>query len=366
MGVYDLVIVGSGPAGNSAAMVASRLGLRALLIDKFRHPRIKPCGGGLTPKTMALAKVLGFSLEEVIEHECREVAVVNWAGSFILHSETPLISVSRRERLDEYMFNEVLRMGVDYVRDEVVGVRQRGDGVEVLGKGGVYEARWVIGADGAPSRIARSIGIGPRSSAIALMTMARGSLSIDACILDFTRIKWGYAWVFPVSGGLYDVGLGSAVKGKYMGLLDKYTSELGLAHGRIMGHLITYRPPNTPGLGRVMLAGDALGIADPVTGEGIFHAMLSGSLAALSLRFSEPLDKYRLFISSLIEDHYSALKVAYMVYGLDSLILSRYLGLTAFKYPRVIRLIEDSIKGQVTYWQILRGMLRQVPRFITF
>lgn len=360
-----LIIIGSGPAGNTAAIVASRLGLRVTIIDKARHPRIKPCGGGLTPKTIALFKLLNLDPGEVIEHECREVLVVTYAGSYMLRFREPMIRVSRRERLDEYMFNEAINNGVEYVNDEVLRVKEDHGKVEVIGKEGVYEAEWVIGADGAPSRVGRSVGIVPRANAVALMSISSGNLNLpDSCILDFTRIKWGYAWVFPLSGGDYDVGLGSAIKGRYTNALLNYIGELGLRPGKVMGHLIPYKAPPTVATRRVMLTGDALGLADPVTGEGIFQAMLSGALAALALKSSNPSERYGQSILSYLNDKPYALAVAYLVYGADSQLLSRFLGLTGFSQAGVVGIIERATSGKLTYRDALMNMVSSIGRFI--
>ncbi|ABW02020.1 geranylgeranyl reductase family protein [Caldivirga maquilingensis] len=361
--MYDLIIIGSGPAGNAAALVASRLGVRALIIDKSKHPRVKPCGGGLTPKTIALSRILGLDLSEVIEHECGEVLVVTHAGSFVMRFKEPMIRVSRRERLDEFMFNEAVNNGVEYVNDEVLRVRETPSKVEVIGRSSVYEAKWVIGADGAPSRVGRSIGVMPRSNAVALMNIASGNPIIntgDACILDFTRIKWGYAWLFPLSHGEYDVGLGSALKGRYSNLLLSYVNELGLKPGRLIGHLIPYRPPNSASTRRVMLTGDALGLADPVTGEGIFQAMMSGALAALSLRSSNATEYYDSIITSYLRDNQYALTVAYVVYGLDSQFLSRFLKITGFSEPGAVRIIEKVTGGKLTYRDAVKEVIKSM------
>ncbi|WP_291765729.1 geranylgeranyl reductase family protein [Caldivirga sp. UBA161] len=361
--MYDLIIIGSGPAGNTAAIIASRLGIRAMIIDKARHPRVKPCGGGLTPKSIALSRILGLDLSEVIEHECNEVVVVTHAGSYIMRFKEPMIRVSRRERLDEFMFNEAVNNGVEYINDEVLKVKETANKVEVIGRGGVYEAKWVIGADGAPSRVGRSIGIMPKSNAVALMNIASGNLGIntgDACILDFTRIKWGYAWLFPLSRSDYDVGLGSALKGRYSDLLLSYINELGLKPGRLMGHLIPYRPPNLASTRRVMLTGDALGLADPVTGEGIFQAMMSGALAALSLRSSNPTEYYNSMMANYINDSQYALMVAYIVYGFDSIFLSRFLGVTGFSKAGAVNIIEKVTGGKLTYRDAVKEVVKSI------
>ncbi len=361
---YDLIVVGSGPAGLAASIVASRLGLRVLLIDRYRHPRVKPCGGGLTQKSVAILRILGFDPAEVVEFECREVAIASFSGTYIVSHGEPLIRVSRREHFDERLFKYALSMGVDFVKDEAVGLRQFKDYAIVYGRESSYEARWVIGADGAPSRIGRLIGVTPRSHALALMSIAKGPQP-NLCLIDLTRVRWGYAWAFPLSSSEGDVGLGSAQWGRYVGVLEGFIRGLGMRPGAILGHMIPYRPPRRPGSGRVMLAGDALGVADPVTGEGIAQALLTGSLAALSLKSTDPLAKYGLLVRDLINDLWMGVKVSYAVHLVDVQLASRFLGTSALGFREALGALVRALEGRITYMDILRNMHKLAIRRLT-
>ncbi|MGC9154010.1 MAG: FAD-dependent monooxygenase, partial [Vulcanisaeta sp.] len=155
---YDVIVVGAGPSGSVAAYVAARLGLRVLILDRFRFPRIKPCGGGLTQKSIALLRGLGIDLDGVIRDTCRKVVVINNAGSFLLTDNEPIISVVSRDEFDNYLLSNALEMGAEYIVDRVIRIDAHEDYVNVVGINNTYTGKYVIAADGANSIIAKQLG----------------------------------------------------------------------------------------------------------------------------------------------------------------------------------------------------------------
>ncbi|BDR91614.1 geranylgeranyl reductase family protein [Vulcanisaeta souniana] len=358
---YDLVIVGAGPAGSTAAYVAARLGLRVLIIDRFRFPRMKPCGGGLTQKSSLLLRNLGIDLSSVIKYECRRVAVINNAGSFVLTDNEPIISVVSRNEFDNYLLTSALEEGADYVIDRITSFNVGNDHVNVVGVGNTYIGKYVIAADGANSIIAKRLGNDIRKyNAIAYMTISHGNYD-DLCMIDMTRIKWGYSWVFPRGGNEYDVGIGSILWSNYRTQLIKYVSEVGLNAGVVLGHPIPIRPRKILTSKRIVLTGDAGGFADPTTGEGIFYAMYTGTLAVLALRRSSNPSEFSRNYLRLIEPVIKNLSLAYYlslsVYGIDHLAMGR-LGISAFSMPNTRGLIRRIMSGKTWYSQVPLSLLR--------
>lgn len=363
---YDLIIVGAGPGGSTAAYVVSKLGLKVLILDRFNFPRYKPCGGGLTPKTIALMHGLNIDPEPVIRNGCTETALINWAGTYMVSNydnNEPIISVTSRDHFDYYLLNTSLMQGVEFLKDRVVGIKETKDGVVVRGFNDEYVGNYVIGADGANSIISQSIGNDINGGrAIALMTIAHGRVLHDnVCVIDMTRIKWGYAWSFPRGKGEYDVGIGSLRWSNYRDYLRNYVKELSLKEGVIYGHPIPIRPKGRLASKRVLLVGDAGGFADPTTGEGIFYAMYTGTLAALAIgkaRLREPSLTYLDLIKPLVKNLRLAYELSLTVYGIDTLVMSNYFGITAFSYEGTLRLISRVMSGRSWYVDALKSLIK--------
>ncbi|MGC9152953.1 MAG: geranylgeranyl reductase family protein [Vulcanisaeta sp.] len=358
--VYDVIVVGAGPAGSMAAYVAAKLGLKVLVIDRFRFPRVKPCGGGLTQKSVTLLRAMGIDPEPTIRGSCNNVIITNYAGSFLLTDKEPIISVVSRDEFDNYLLTNALNEGVDYLVDRVIKVNVSNDRAIVTGLNDVYVGNYVIAADGANSVIARQIGNDIRKdTAIAFMSIARGDFLNDLCIIDMTRIRWGYSWVFPRSNNEYDVGIGSIYWGNYRTQLTRYINELGMREGVILGHPIPIKPRDTLTSKRVVLVGDAGGFADPTTGEGIFYAMYTGVLAALASRRSinpvEFVPKYLGLIKPLIKNLSLAYYLSLSVYGIDNLIMGRA-GLSAFSNTG--SLIKNVMSGRTWYQQAIKSIIK--------
>lgn len=364
---YDVIVVGAGPSGSIAAYVAARLGLRVLVIDRFRFPRIKPCGGGLTQKSVALLKGLGIELSGVVRDVCRKVAIINSAGSFLLTDNEPIISVVSRDEFDNYLLTKALEAGANYVVDRVVGVEVRNDYVNAIGMDNAYVGKYLIGADGANSIVAKQLGNDVRrGTAMAFMTVARGNglndngLN-DLCVIDMTRVKWGYSWVFPRGDGEYDVGIGSIRWGNYREPLIKYVHDVGLQESEIRGHPIPIRTRDRIASKRVVLVGDAAGLADPTSGEGIFYAMYSGALAALALKHSsnptEFMSNYLGIINPLIKNLSLAYYLSLGTYGIDHLVMGR-LGISAFSMPNTRNLIKRIMRGGTWYYQVPMSIIK--------
>ncbi|ACB40657.1 geranylgeranyl reductase [Pyrobaculum neutrophilum V24Sta] len=276
--MYDVVIVGAGPAGSTAALVAARLGLKAAVIDRLQPPREKPCGGGLTPRTWKLLNRLG--VEYPVYGSCQNIETRAAGYRYVLRKEPILIT-----RRPEFDYAILRQSNAEFIKDHVLGV----EGGRVLGRAGEYQGRVVIGADGATSAVARSIGVvnyrQHKSHAIAYMTIARGPTT-DTCVIDFDAVvrktgRAGYAWVFPLEGGA-NVGAGVGW-GSWLDLRSfvvEYAEGAGYKPGPVLGHPLSLGYTAGLGRGNVLLAGEAAGLVDATTGEGIYYAVSTGAAAA--------------------------------------------------------------------------------------
>ena len=295
---FDVAVVGGGPAGACAARVLAEAGARVVLLEKHGVPRYKTCGGGLVGRALrALPPALRAAVETtVVERSCHtaHLHLRDEGLRFETRRPRPVISMVMRDRFDATLVAAADDAGAEIrSRCAVRDVVTRGDRCELDTVGGPVVARFVVAADGATSSTARSAGWPvPRRGAPALeaetsVSDADFARLAGAARFDFGVVPAGYGWVFP-KGAHLSIGLATTRSGVNLHLaLAGYLQTLGLDHlERVEKHgFLIPLAPRADGVvrGRVILAGDAAGLADPLTGEGISAAIESGGLAARAI-----------------------------------------------------------------------------------
>jgi len=385
---YDTIIVGAGPAGSTAARLLAQQGARVLLLDRARFPRDKPCGGGVTIRA---AHEAGIDLSPVIERTVTEVRVSFRLGrSFVRSSSEPLSYMTQRCRLDAYLAQQAAAAGADFrdglgVREVIVGAPgpfgfaqgrraplQTG-GVLVRANGDAYCARTLVGADGANGVVARALGLEAAEAAVALeanVPAEDGLMSLweRAIAVDLGGIPGGYGWLFP-KGDHLNVGVGGwrRVGPTLRRRLSELCRYLGLDESKLWGLRGQYLPLRQPGApivrGPALLAGDAAGFVDPLSGEGIQAAFLSGRLAA------ESIARYLAGEAADLSDYESAVEREVMA----EVAVSRKLQAVFHRFPgpsvavmrrsdRFWRTLCALVRGDTTYADLHRrlGPLRYV------
>jgi geranylgeranyl reductase family protein len=280
---YEVVVIGAGPAGSVTAIHLARSGARVLLLDKARFPRDKPCGGGLTLRAV---RQLPVDPTPVVEHEVDRMAFrLGWRSRFERRGKRgPFVLMTQRRRLDHYLAEQAVAAGADF-RDGVkvsdVGEGSlRVDGVEVA-------ATVVVGADGANGTTTRALGLGgPITHGVAYEGNAPFEERFRGlAVIELGTIPGGYGWVFP-KGDHVNVGVGGwESEGPR---LREHLAELCRRHGvdadtleSVRGHRLPLRRGGfVPARGRTVLVGDAAGLVDPLTGDGMYEAFVSARLAA--------------------------------------------------------------------------------------
>jgi geranylgeranyl reductase family protein len=401
MDPLDLVVVGAGPAGAVAAATAARGGLRVALVDKRQLPRHKPCGGGMPlPVRSELQDLVPDAVVDTrvrwMRHSWRFQQAVEAA---VDPPGTPeeqgrSLWMVQRPRFDHALVQAAAAAGARVLEGHAFqGLEREPDGVTVTlrppaasGQAPLMrlQARHLIGADGAAGSVAACVGLrrDPRVAlAIELEVPHRWDwadplLRPDLLHLDYGVLRRGYAWLFPkadhlnIGAGLFygrhrDMRRDPSARQRIRAAIDSTAAALGVPPERLQG-LRSYAHPlpvwdgpeplNTAD-GRVLLVGDAAGLINPLFGDGLFHAIRSGRLAAEAVLEGRP-DSHTARVQALLADDFEAARrLARLFYGVPRLSY-RY----AISQPRATPLAVRLLGGELSFRGLGRRALRRIVR----
>jgi len=360
---FDAIVVGAGPAGSATAIRLARGGAKVLLADRACFPRDKPCGGGLTGRAV---RELPVDVSPVVEDVVHSFELrLRYRKRFERRSEAPLVLMTQRRRLDAFLAEQAAEAGVDF-RDGVTvgGLTIEPDGAALMVGGRPVHGRVLVGADGVNGKVARSAGLGggilygiALEGNGPLRDEQRGRATVEVGV-----VPGGYGWVFPKEGHAnYGVG-GWAAEGPR---LREHLRRLCAAHGvelsdltDLHGRRLPIRRTTAARRGPVLLVGDAAGLVDPLSGDGIYEALVSARLAAAAIlagRLDHYEEQLHLALGRFAETSWKA-----------KLVLDRQprAAFEIARLPAVWRVIAGLLSGDLTHPSDARGLARPPLRLL--
>ena len=366
---YDVAVVGAGPAGSWAAYRLARAGARVVLLDPS-HPREKPCGGGVTGRAFELvaSAIQRADLPVVSVRTASFVAGGRAATVPLPPPDAPCeaLSIVGRQSFDGALLAAATRMGAVHRAIRVTDVERTASVWTVSSASERVTSDWVIGADGATSLVRRRVATAfPRTELSVATGYFVGGVTSAEIAIDFDDTPTGYVWSFPRADHLAVGACGQAdavtapcllartgawirknVNGG--GTLDRYSWPIpSLTEAALHAEC--------PAGDKWMLVGDAAGLVDPITREGIYFALLSADHAATSLAGAAPAAQYRQRLRDTVYDELvraARLKARFFRPELLGLLV-RALN----RSTRVRAIMADLVAGRQTYSGLRRRLL---------
>lgn len=383
--VWDVVVVGAGPAGCAAARAAAAAGASTIVLERAQPPRYKTCGGGLIgPSLAALSAQLSLPVRQhVVEAE------VSFRGRLSVRARARdggrLLPLVDRAEFDAALLEAAVAAGA--VRRDRALVRDVSDPdaagpVLVSTDRGPVRGLAVVGADGTSSRVARRVGVRTAEVDLGLeaevpLPAAQRNRWARALVLEWGPVPASYGWVFPKGdrltvGVIGDRDRGPALRA-YLADLMRRLRLTDIPGTTSSGHLTRCRAPDSPlTRGRLLVAGDAAGLLDPWTREGISFALRSGHAAGTAAAWLAGTDTaaaadaarsgYEAEVAATLGPEMAAGRLLREVHARHPALVHG-----AFLLPRVRRLFADVLTGATSPAAVLRrrpvsGMLSALTR----
>ena len=372
----DVIVVGAGAAGASAAFHLAQRGRSVLLLERQGPGRSKPCGGGMAA---SVQRWFPFELTPAVDQVIRRVCFT-WCLEDPVVAELPGDApfwIVRRAVLDQFLADRAVEAGAELRHGVDVVALERREGLWRVGLKGGQElsASGVVIADGSGSTLARSHGVGsprPRYAAtVSVEVEANLEQPDDTAHFEFGLVHHGFCWAFPRLGG-WSIGVGTFIgqqEADSEAVLAALLPSLGLPadagqrrHGRLRiwdgHHPLHGRGPAATGL---LVAGDAASLCDPFLAEGLRPALMSGCRAAEALDgwLGGEQESLELYSRRLREDWGESMawgkRIAQVFYRLPK--VGYQLGI---KRPTAPQRIAQILSGELGYGDIAQRVIRRL------
>ncbi len=290
---FDLIIIGAGPAGAAAAMTARKNALSVALIDKAEFPRDKLCGGLITGRARAAyQQIFDENINPDLFEARHRIGFFMNGEALGPQQEMPDAHLTMRYDMDHSLLAFARTAGAHAFTG------QRIEALDLKARKIMLKSRQIlgftalIGADGVNSMVAKEVhgrAFNPAKIGFALEIEAPATAPVDensALRIDFDAAAWGYGWHFPKHrGNMIGICGLQASNPDMKPRLAAYLQRLGTGEEvPVKGHFLPFGDfRQKPGRDNILLAGDAAGLVDPVTGEGIAYALQSGQMAAMAV-----------------------------------------------------------------------------------
>lgn len=376
MKLFDVVIIGGGPAGAVAGYTLGKAGLKVLIIDQNTFPRRKVCGGGLT---LQARKEIPFDISEIVHQEV-DSGQIGFRGQLIktIHNDFPIAFMIDRVSFDAFLLNKAVSQGVETsLGQRAVTINKTRQFIQVTTDQETFAGKHLIGADGVHSMVAKHTNL-IKNRVTSLAYEARLSKEInpnyqhpESITFDFGTILFGYAWIFPKRDHL-NVGVCRTWPGKKASkkhLLRYIDQHSALHRDRIIdirafpvpmgGHKTILHKNN------ILLVGDAANLADPWLGEGLYYAIHSGRLGAetiikhINLEIPD-LAAYTDQVNKTCAEQFPYAKNFSLLVN-----LLPYINVYLLKSSKTLQnIVMNLITGEMTYHQAWQSLIAQSPHML--
>ena len=365
---FDVIISGAGPSGSLLGYLLSKKNISTLILEKEIFPRYKVCAGGIQWKAL---QFLPYDINEIIEKKIYGIYFARRLKDiFYKKYSEPLIYTFERTKLDDFMAKKAIESGCNInFSEKIKNFEISENEVKVFTQKDIYFSKILVGADGAGSIIYKKLNkdtnlqkiIGYETE-IPLTSASSYPLYDESVVIDFGGIRKGYFWIFPKKRTL-SIGGGGPVKDalnikKYLEwFLQNYQEELNenfaapgrdrLLNQKLSAHFIPVRSNKSFLCDyRVLSVGDAAGLGDAFTGEGIHNALISSIIAAdsISNAFSDFNFNFSDYREKINNDIYANIK--------NSMLISKIFFSSPYFYYKLIK-SNDNLFNSCA--KILRG-----------